>query len=242
MGIAALKSDQNVALDVNRTGVSFGPLDSNIYSLTVEQAYMTQSKGGAYALNLEAVTDTGAKLKQQFWMTSGTAKGCSPYYTDKDGNKKPLPGFTQANTLSLLTVGKEISEVETEDRIIKLWDYSQSKEVPTSVQSFDDLIGQEFKAGVLKQVVDKNVKDASGNYVPSGETREINEIDKIFRARDDMSYVEIIAQAEEAGYIHTWLKNNLDKVVDKSTKDAKPVASSPAAASAAPAPTTSLFS
>lgn len=243
MAIAALKSDSSVALDENRVG-GYRVLESDIYSASITHAYLTTSKGGAYALNLEAKTSEGTTFKEQLWMTSGTAKGCSPYYTDQQGNKKAIPGFTVANGLGLLTIGKEIGDIETEEKVIKLYDYTQKKEVATPVQMFTDLIGQEIKLGLVKQIVDKNVKNGNGEYVPSGETREQNVINKVFRAKDNFSVVEIVAQADEATYFQTWLDSNKGNTQDKSSKDAKP-ASAPAAtpfpAANSAAPTTSLF-
>jgi len=41
-------------------------------------------------------------------------------------------------------------------------------------------------------------------YEPTGETRDENEIDKLFRAKDRMTTAEIRAQAESATFIDTW--------------------------------------
>lgn len=185
-----------------------GALDSGLYGLNIKVAYVTTSSGGAIAMN--AVFDyQGKEVRQQFWMTSGTAKGCKNTYT-KDGKEYYLPGFLTANSLALLTVGKEISQLDLEEKTIKLYDFESKSEVPTKVQVFTELTGQEIIAGIQKQTVDKNVDsgqvDEHGKkiYVASGETRDINEVVKFFRAEDGLTVPEIEKQVTEAKFKDDW--------------------------------------
>ena len=116
--LASLATDSSIQNETDSVGSSV--LDSNIYPSTVETAYINKSDGGA--LGLVCTFKSGNKtIKQTFWMTSGTAKGCKNYYEDKNGEKKYLPGFIQANALALLTVGQEISALDTETKVIKAW-------------------------------------------------------------------------------------------------------------------------
>ena len=94
--------------------------------------------------------------------------------------------------------------MDTESKVIKLYNYEAKAELPTKVDMLADLIGQEVIMGLIRQTVDKNVKDAAGAYQPTGETRDENEVDKFFRAKDRMTTAEIRAQAETAGFIDTW--------------------------------------
>lgn len=238
--LAGLAVDSAVEMETDVLGGGMVRItESGVYNMTVELAYFKQSKGGAKAMEVHFKTDQGAQLRQTFWMTSGTAKGGNNFYVTQDGTKKYLPGFNSARALSLLTVGKEIDQLAVEEKVAKLWDYETKSEKPTPIQTFTDLIGQEVKAGVLKKIVDKTMSDGAGNYVPSGETREEFEVDKFFRTRDDMTVNEIIAKAETATFMASWAEKNNGRVVDRSTKDAKP----PAVAAAAPASTgSSLFS
>jgi hypothetical protein len=207
MDLSNLQTNDDIAIDNDYVG-GFKVLDSGVYHITVELAYVTVSQGGAMALNIVAKTAEGAKLSQQLYMTSGTAKGGKNTYTDKNGAPQYLPGFVAANTLSLLTTGKEIGQLAAEKKVINLYDYDAKKDLPTTVDMFVDLIGMEVKAGVEKQVVDKNAKNDAGVYVPTGETREQNELVKFFRVRDNMSVTEIQAQATEAVYIDVWTDQN----------------------------------
>lgn len=215
MGIlAALATDDSIQTERDSVGSSFGPIDSGLYNMTVSLAYLKTAGSGALALAVELKSDAGQIVRQDFWMTSGTAKGGKNYY-EKDGEKHYLPGFTMANSLALLTVGKEIGQLETETKVINLYSSEAKAEVPTKVEMFTDLLGKEVIAGVIRQTVDKNVKDGAGNYVPSGETRDENEIDKFFRMRDRMTPAEIRAQAEKAVFIDTWNEKWAGKVRNK---------------------------
>lgn len=235
-----LTTDQSIQEEKDSVGGS-RVRESGLYHTTVALAYITKSDGGALALNVTFKDDEG-ELRQQFWMTSGTAKGCKNYYEDKKGQKQYLPGFLHANALSLLTVGKEISELDTEEKVVNLYSSEAKAEVPTKVQMLTDLLNKEVLLGVIKQTVDKTAKDAAGNYVPTGEHREENEVDKIFRASDKKTTAEIRAQAEEANFFSVWEGKWAGKTKDKTSKTAgtagAPKAAGPALNSR---PTTSLF-
>lgn len=241
--LANLATDSSIADEKDSVG-SGGPLDSGLYNTTVSMAYLTKSSGGALGLVLTLKTDTGREIRQTLWMTSGTAKGCKNYY-EKDGEKFYLPGFNHANSLALLTVGKEISALDTETKVVNVYSPEAKAEVPTKVEVPMDLLNKEIIVGVIRQTVDKTAKNDAGVYVPTGETRDENEIDKLFRASDSKTTSEIRAQVEEAAFIKTWSGKWSGKTRDKSKGAAGAgTAGAPKAAGAAPAakkPTTSLF-
>ena len=241
--LSALTTDNTIEDEKDVVGGGSRVRESALYPMKIVLAYLNKSAGGALSLNLTFKDDEG-EVRQQLWMTSGTAKGGKNYY-ERDGKRNYLPGFLHANALCLLTVGKEISQLDTEDKVVNLYSYEAKAEVPTKVDMVMDLLDQEVLVGLIKQTVDKNVKNDAGVYVPSGETREENEVDKIFRASDRMTTAEIRAEATEASFVNLWDQKWTGKVKDKSTKGATGVAGAPQqAAAAAPAanrPKTSLF-
>lgn len=239
-----LTTDDSIANETDRVGGG-GVLATGPYPSTIKLAFITTAASGAIALNLHLETSEGRELRSQQWMTSGKAKGCKNYY-EKDGVKNYLPGFLLAESLALLTVGKSISELDTEEKVVNLYSSDAKAEVPTKVQMVMDLLNKDVIAGVIKQTVDKNKKnDATGEYEPTGETRDENEIDKFFRAKDKMTTAEIRAQAEKAVFIDTWTaKNGPDYVRNKAKGAAAGTAGAPKAGAAATGtkkPTTSLF-
>lgn len=193
-------------------------LDSNVYLGIIELAYLNVSAGGATSLNVN-YNIKGKILKSTMWITSGKAKGCKTTYTNKNGKEVHLPGFSIANHICLLTAGVNIYELDTEKKVIKLYNYEAKKDIPTEVECLTPIMGKEIQLGVIRQIVDKNVKTDSGQYVPSGDTREENEVDKIFQAGTGRTVVEIKAE-ENAVFIDTW-KNKWTDVVRNKAKGAK---------------------
>ena len=197
-----LTTDETITNEKDSVG-SGGPIDSGLYPFAIKLAYLTKSAGGAIGMVVNLMNEAGRELRQTLWMTSGTAKGCKNYY-EKDGQKHYLPGFNIANSIALLTVGKEISALDTETKVVNVYSAEAKADVPTKVEVPVELLGKDILVGVIKQVVDKTAKNDAGVYIPTGETREENEIDKIFRARDRMTVAEIRAQATESEFANTW--------------------------------------
>jgi len=238
--LSTLATDDSIANE--RDSIGNVPLESGLYDFEVELAYINKAPSGALGLNVVFKTEDGKDLRQTLWMTSGQAKGGKNYY-EKDGKKNYLPGFLMANSLALLTIGQEISALETETKVISLYSHEAKAEVPTKVEMVMDLLGKRILAGVIKQVVDKTKKNEAGGYDATGETREENEIDKFFRASDRKTTAEIRAQAEEATFCNTWEKKWAGKTKDRAKGSASGTAGAPkgAAPGAGKKPTTSLF-
>lgn len=245
--LSNLKSDDSIATERDSVGGRGGPLESGLYAAKVALAYLTKSAGGAIGLVLNLKTEAGREIRQTLWMTSGTAKGCTNYYVDKDGAKQYLPGFNLANSLALLANGTEISDLETEVKVVNVYSIEAKAEVPTKVDMLTELLDKEIIVGLIKQVVDKTQKNDAGAYVPAGETREENEIDKFFRAKDRMTTAEIRAGATKAVFIETWSakwEGHTRNKAKGATTGANGTAGAPkagAAANTAKKPQTSLF-
>jgi hypothetical protein len=218
MDLSRLKNNVAITkIDSDYVGKGF-ILPTAVYDLTINLAYLSESAAGSMALNIEAKTSNGQSVKNKITLTSRTDKGGKNTYINKTtGVEAYLPGYALCNTLSLLTTGKELGDLGLEEKTINAYSYELKKEIPTKVQMYTDLVNVEVKAGIEQQIVDKNVQNEAGNWVPGPTTREQNEIVKFFRSRDSMTVTEITAQAEEAAYIHIWAADNVN-VVDKSTK------------------------
>ena len=195
----------------------YSVLDSDIYEAVIDLAYVSTSNSGATGLNV-VFNVNGKDVRQTFWLTSGTAKGGKNTYTKKDGTVAYLPGFLMGQSLALLTTGKELSELDTEDKVIKLYSYEAQKEVPTQVPVVMELLKKPVYIAVQKQIVDRNVKGPDGSYIPSGETREQNEVVKIFRNPDKFTVAEIRAGESEPHFFDAWLKKNKGVTRNRATK------------------------
>lgn len=244
--LSSLKSDASIANEKDSVGGTT-PLESGLYPSSVSMAYLNKAASGALGLVISLKTAENKEVRQTFWMTAGQAKGGNNYYTDKNGDRQYLPGFIQANSLCLLAAGKEVSDMDTETKVIKLYSPEAKAEVPTKVEVLTDLLNKDLIVGLIKQIVDKTKKnEATGTYEATGETKEENEVDKFFRASDRMTTAEIRAQAEEASFINTWESKWAGKTKEKA-KSASGTAGAPklsglmAAGNTAKKPTTSLF-
>lgn len=132
-----------------------------------------------------------------------------------------------------------------EEKVVNLYDFEAKKELPKNVIVLTDVIGKPITVGVIKQIVDKNVKDSSGNYVPSGETREENVIDKAFHQESKRTVSEIRAGLDEAVFYPKWVEKNQGKPPRNRAKGAEGKTGAPGqppAAGQAAKPKSSLFS
>lgn len=259
--LANLKIDDNIVLEQeqDRVGGASRTLDTDIYGFVVDAAYMGASKGGATSVSfILKDKKNGNVFKPTVYVTGGKDKGCKPYYTKKDPDtgketNYPLPGFLVANSVAELTTGVSLAEQPTEEKIVKIYDFDAKAEKPTKVQMLVDLIGKEINLGVIRQTVDKSKSDGNGGYIATGETRDENEIDKVFCAREGfefMTQTEIKAknagdEAAVAAFHLTWLEANKGKTRNRA-KGASGAAGGVAKASGAGAsagkPKSGLFS
>jgi hypothetical protein len=235
--LSDLQLDADVEQDDSDFLGGYQVKETGLYPMEIDLAYMGESSGGAKSLNL-VFKNGREEYKETIYITSGKKKGQRPYYIDKTtGEKRPLPGMSMANAITYLTLGKQIHELDVEPKVIKLYDFEQGKEIDTKVQVIMDLLGEEIVLGIRKQIEDKNVKNDDGDYVPSGETREVNEIAKVFRASDNKTVSEAKAGAD-AEFMQKWHAKNAGVTIDKSTvkKGASGISSGAPAASNSAAP------
>lgn len=217
MGFGNLGKKENIAdkKDVIRTS-SFGALESGVHAGEIEVAYLSKSKGGAASLTVHVKMDSGAVFKNTMWLTGGDKKGNNNFFVDKDGNEQYLPGFVTADHICLLAAGDDIGTLaeDTVSRGIKVYDYDAGKEITKEFEVIEELDGTRIKLGVLKQVVDKTKLEGNA-YVPTGETREQNEIVYVFSDDDGRTVMECIAEEDEGSFINDWTEAYTGKTINK---------------------------
>lgn len=178
----------------------FSLKDTGIYTGTVKLAYATTSKNGAQGVAVH-IDLGGHELRQTLWVTKTTGEN---FYVDKDKKKQPLMGYTLADDLCLVTTGFGLADQDVEEKVVKLWDSDSKRETNQNVACLVDVMGKEVSVAVFKQTVDKNEKNAAGVYVPNGETREENEIDKFFHTDTRRTVVEIKAGLDDGVHWDAW--------------------------------------
>lgn len=218
----------------------FSILETDIYSGIVKAFYAGKSDGGAMNVTLILDIGGGKEYREEIYITNKKGEN---FFT-KDGKKMPLPGFTTVNDICLVTTEKELHELETEEKIIKVYDYDAKKEVPTAVQMVTEVLGKPLALGIQKVREFKQKKNAQGVYEDTDETREVNTIQKVFHPTAKVTVPEAREGKTTGEFWDKWLTKNKGQVYDKtkgkggSGDSSKPA---PAAGSTPPASKPSLF-
>jgi hypothetical protein len=218
-----------------------GALDTDIYLATIKTAYIGKA-AASDARNVTLLLDiNGREVRQQIWVSNRA--GEVTYKDKKTGDDKNLPGFNQINSLCMLLCSKEMGGMDVEELTVKLYDFTAGKELPQAVDCFTELHGEKVNVALQRQTVDKTAKNENtGNYEPTGEVRDQNEIVKFFPEDKLVSISEVaefvrglggnfdvIVDAGEVGkaianmpdeagsYADKWLERNKGQTYDKST-------------------------
>lgn len=227
----------NAAESVERDSLGGGYiLPSDIYMLTVETAFLQPATSGAVGVVLRFKTKEGGKdYRETVYITN--RKGETFYV--KDGQQHLLPGYLMIDTLCQMVTGNSLEKQNTELRTVKVYDPELQKEIPAEREVLVDLQGGLVYAGIIKSVEDKTKKDASGAYVPTGETREANSISKFFHSESKQTLAEAIA-GTDSKFFADWLTRYKDQVINnaKGVASGAPQGKVPATPANAPAPTT----
>ena len=221
MNFGNLKIDDDVKLDEDTLGGGSFLWESGVYDCVVDMAYLDESKGGAMGLHLTLLNGT-KKLKETLWITSGKAKGQKSTYIDAKGTKRPLPGYTQGLNLCMTAIDATLEDAAnaSEAKTINIYDFDAKKEKPTNVDHvMTNLIGKAIKVGVIKRVENKTkMNNASGQYEPINESRELNIISQFFYTDSGLSVMEKAKGETEAKFIKAWADANEGKTQNRFKK------------------------
>lgn len=222
MPLSGLTQSDDIEVSGDR---AFGGVrESALYKDTITEAYLHTSASGARAVVMTVNSECGSNTRHTMYFTSGTAKGGNNFYIDRSGAKRYLPGYEILNDISQIVAGVSFPESVTDVRTVDIYNFEAEQTIPTNVQMLVDWIGKPIITGFLKQVVSVNKKDATGAYVPTADTREENELDKVFfpenHATSALKTVTEAAGNADANYINSWSKRNSGKTRDRISKDA----------------------
>lgn len=192
----------------------FSVLETDVYTGKIKAAYAGESQNGAMSVSF--IFDFGGReYRETYWVTNRNKENF--FRNQQDQTKKiPLPGFTIVNDICLVTTDSPLSEQDTEDKVMNMWDPESKKELPKSVKMLTGLLGKEVSVGIFKQLENKSDK-VGEEYVPNADTREVNVTDKIFHYPTNMTVAEAQQGQQEAKFHGLWLDKNKGTVKDKRT-------------------------
>ena len=208
---------QNANLTTKEEDVLGGnfTVPTNVYPAIVKLAYVDKSAKGAINVVFDfAILVNGKERNHKETIYISNAAGSFTYQDKKTGEDKPMPGFVTVDTICKAITGKSITQMTTEKKLVKVYDYTQKAEVPQEKEVLMDLVRGKLELGIQELTVDRTEKSDTGEYVPTGDTRDINEVSKVF-TEDGLTLVEKEAGANEAKFKAAWIKQYADKKINK---------------------------
>lgn len=211
MALFAELDTKGVERSEDTLGGNFNLFDSDIYEAKIKAAYGGASRAGA--LNVTVVCDIkGQEYSETIYITN---RDKLPY-TDKSGKRRFLPGYNIMNSICKIATGKGLTELESEEKTLLVFDPADKKQKPTEVPVLTDLSGKTICLGILKELRNKAVQDDQGQYVDTPETREDNRINAVFDV-DTHRTLNEIEDNKEAVFWDKWLEKNKGKTVNRCT-------------------------
>ena len=211
-------------------GSGRGPLETGLYPMTVELAYLDKSSGGAQCVHVTFKEYDGERrLRITEYVSSGDAKGNATYYWS-NGRKRPLPGLDKMNQLALVTTGQQLGSLTPEQKTVKLMNWDTRQEEPTQVSALTDIMGQNVLVGVVKNRENKRARQGDGSYAATNEERVYADANKFF-LETGHTVAEKAANAD-ADFIGRWQEKFPEGYV-RDTYQSVEGADAPAAAPAA---------
>ena len=202
---------------IERVGGGGYAWESGVYEVTCKMVYLNQSAGGAVSFNVVLENPSGKELKESFWIKSGNAKGNKTYYT-REGKDYPLPGYSVANSMCVALTGDSLAKCmeSAEKKTIKIYSAADGKEMPTERPVLMDLLNKAGKVAVHQLTENKSVKNDAGVYVPTADTRTVNECK--FFGNAEGSTAEELTDGKAPAMFDAWAAKNTGVVIDKTSK------------------------
>ena len=211
MALFAELDTNGVERSEDTLGGGFNLLDSDIYEAKIKAAYGGTSQGGA--LNVTVVCDIKGQEYSETVYVTGRNK--LPY-SEKNGKRRFIPGYNIVNSICKIATGKGLTELDSENKILVVYDPSEKKRKPTEVPVLTELSGKTICLGIVKELRNKAVQNAQGLYEDTAETREDNRINAVFDA-DTHRTLNEIEDNKEAVFWDKWLEKNKGTTVDRRT-------------------------
>lgn len=220
-----IKQDANVEQQKDVVaGSGFQPLESNLYKAKIEMAYVKPAQSGALGVTIkfnvsEKGKDKPTPFTQTFYVTKRPTQAQKDagelgdtFYVSND-KKYNLAGFNHVNDLTNLLLGLSLTEVNTEDKTVKIYNSAEQKELEEIVPVMTGLIGKDLALAIIKVRTNKSEKQGN-TYVPTAEERVFNEVDK-FLTPEGFTSLEKTHGLSEPEFANKWLDKWKDQTKDQ---------------------------
>lgn len=204
--------------------------DTGMYPMKVDMAFMGKSDGGAVnvTLWLKEIGGNGGH-RETFYVTSKA--GSNTYVDKRSGKKRLLPGMEGMNQLSIITAGKKLAAQTAEEKLVKIYNFQEKKDLPTKVEVLTEMLGAEVLVALTKKRENKR-KKVGDEYINTNEEQVSNIVSK-FLYPNGLTVAEHIAGQAETTYRDGWVKKFGPDYVQDRFKPVAPGAGVEAASAAA---------
>ena len=232
----------NVEKDADYVVGASKTLSTAIYPATLINLFVRNAPSGATGIVTQWKLDDGQEYTETVYITTRAGK---PTYVDKrSGKDKFLPGYQMVDDICLLLGDTPLNQTFFENKIVKIYDYTTQKDVPTEVPVATKLLGNKANLCIVNVKKNKQVKDAEGNYVSTADEYSTNELEKVLSSERKTAN-EVRANGD-AAFANTWDSVHTGTVRDKRTIKDQTTGSSSTVGTAASstgsaAPAKSLF-
>jgi len=217
-------------------GGGYTPLDTNVYPAVVKIMYVGKAASGAN--NITVIADlNGREYRETIYITNKAGQN----FYEKNGKKFSLPGFDVINDMCLFALEQGLSEVDFEEKVVKVYSKDAKAEVPTPVQAIAGVAGKQVLLAIARETHDQTAL-VNGAYEPTGETVDKNFIKHVFHPETGMLIAEYQRKMKEPVFRDAWIDANAGKVYNKAKGTAGAKTGVASAQAAAPKPAKSLFS
>lgn len=201
-----------VAKEEERDSLGGGTLPAGVYKGTVDMVYLDKAASGAICVVMAIATE-GRVVRQTTYISNKA--GEFTYGQGKE--KKPLPGYTQMDNFFIRATGKGIGEQETEEKTIKVFDFTQRKDVNAQKDVFTGVLNLPIAVGLLDVKEEKSTKE-SGYKQGTGEFRAFNEFVKWFDPDTGLTTKENADGVSEPTFLKKWKEQYEGKVTTRLAK------------------------
>lgn len=214
MSIFGAHTTEGIEEVKDRLGGGFEVYDSGIYEATVKLAYAGKSNtAGSKSESITVLFDLdGKEYRETFWITN--KEGLN--YKVNDNNKKEMQaGFAYMDNLSLILTGNPLNKQATEEKMVKIYNFEQKKDIPESRHTLIDWEGKTITLALFKNLVNKQVKQPNGDYKDTADTRETNSIANFFDPKTRMTVQEAKSGKTTGEFCAAWEAKHSGKVNDR---------------------------